>query len=1780
MTLPGKDSNWRPGLVAAALLFSVAAPTRAQTIDLQATSITVTPANPTADDTVTITGVITNIGPTLSPAFSWVLTVDANVVDSGRPAFLGPGGQITAASISWTGTLPAGARRIDLIADTALEVTEASEANNGLIRTVTVGSEATHSLTVTRSGSGTVASSPVGITCGATCTASYAAGTTVTLTATPASGSTFAGWGGACAGTAPTCTLAMTQARTASAAFTPETLADLQATSITVTPANPTSGDTVTITGVITNIGATLSPAFSWVLTVDANVVDSGRPAFLGPGGQITAASISWTGTLPAGARRIDLIADTASEVTEGSEANNGLIRTVTVSPEATYSLTVTRSGSGTVASSPAGITCGATCTASYAAGTSVTLTATPASGSMFAGWGGACAGTAPTCTLALTQARTASAAFTPETFADLQATSITVTPAEPATSDMVTITGVITNIGAGLSPAFTWVLSIDSTVVDTGRPGFLGPSGQVTAASISWTGTLPAGAHVIELVADTQSEVAEPSESDNRRTVNQTVRAAVEPSAYWRFDGDARDVSGNGWHGVLSGPQPIANCLGVVGNALAFDGTNDHISFGQLHPAAAGFSVSFWMKPGTALTTTGYLGENEIIGDAGGNRGFRVFQQSNLLIFQTQGLSGNGSSASTTLTAADTTRWSHVTVVYRNRRAELWRDGQLVSEGADSGRLMDAGVRDLQIGRDVNLGSSYWRGALDEVRVHNRALDASEIEAQASTCNRGGPDVTITLTASRTSLTQGETLRYVLNARNEGTQPALGVWVAGPIPDRLSPTFSADPRCQGTVFLRCAIGELAAGAATSVQFDMTILTAGAVTLAVAAGTTNVDINLANNNATATVRALPVRIDGPEPTLLLCEPRPGCDIRADRPTIVLTHGWSAVEHLPQAAAGGANFDWTGTDPMQAARLIYDDLGETVNLLRFVWLNAFTLPSVSPLQNLLEKRDAYNKTTPYLMYAGTQLGAQLRQRLPLGYAQDIQFIGHSFGSIVSTYAAETFLSSRPAVRRARLTALDRPDNVPMVEGFGRDFFITHLHPVVAGPSPALDMQIENYYSTTGFGIGSFGAPAQGSSLVPAYNHPDLRHPSRLDLALFSEGEVNDHGGVQQWYRFTIDPDVANRFYCDGSTWRADNATGERFIFENGSLSPCEHGWDHSLFRTTIRPFPGPLDRSYLRASPATSVSPVAATPNDSSSGPVRVAGASVAPTEFENVQGCALVAAPDSVISCTETIDSLAMATVDVPIDSAYLSFDYRFDTSADGEHATVFLDGTPVWLLTGQLGASSSFATATDIPIRGLAGRRTLTVAFYGAGAMTGRFEIRNLSTTAGTPVSRYLAEGATGTFFDTRIALLNPHASATRVTLRYLSADGASHSQQMTVPGRTRVTIDPKTADAAMQDTVFSTVVDSGLPVVVDRQMTWNGGFGSHAETAIDAPSTTWYLAEGSTSGDFALFYLLQNPGDSPVTATVRYLRPFGQPPIERTYALPPRSRTTIPVDDQGPDLAHTDVSAAITATAPIIVERAMYKSTATQVFAAGHGAAGVTAPATEWSLAEGATGPFFDLFVLLANPTDRAAEVRVDYLLSTGQTFSKTYSVPANGRYTIWVDNEDIPGQPASKPLANVAVSSTITSTNAVPIIVERTMWWPGPEMGPEFWIEAHNSPGTTTTGIRWALAEGEVGGAQGAETYFLVANTSSQPGQARVTLFFEDGTASERVFDLLPRSRTNVNVSSDFPSAAHRRFGALIESLGDAPAQIVVERAMYTSPDGQTWTAGTNALGTRLP
>ena len=243
----------------------------------------------------------------------------------------------------------------------------------------------TYALTVTTSGSGTVTSAPAGINCGTTCTALYPDGTSVVLTATPAAGSTFAGWSDpACPGTA-TCSVTITTARAVTATFT---LAQTYA--LTITKGGSGTG-TVTSTPAGINCGATCVASFNDGTSVILSASPTPNSAFAG-----------WSGGGCTGTASCSVTMDAAQSV---SATFSLLNYTLTVTPFGT--------GSGTVTSTPAGIDCGSLCSATYSSGTSVILTATASSGSYFSGWsGGGCTGSA-TCVMSMTTDRSVTATFT-----------------------------------------------------------------------------------------------------------------------------------------------------------------------------------------------------------------------------------------------------------------------------------------------------------------------------------------------------------------------------------------------------------------------------------------------------------------------------------------------------------------------------------------------------------------------------------------------------------------------------------------------------------------------------------------------------------------------------------------------------------------------------------------------------------------------------------------------------------------------------------------------------------------------------------------------------------------------------------------------------------------------------------------------------------------------------------------------------------------------------------------------------------------------------------------------------------------------------------------------------------------------------------------------------------------------------------------------------------------------------------------------------------------------
>ena len=308
-----------------------------------------------------------------------------------------------------------------------------------------------YTLTTTVSGSGTVSSSPAGISCGTVCSATFVQNQTITLTAVPAATSTFTGWSGACSGTQLTCSVTMAAASSVQASFAAASWIVPLATALdgNFGWTSPLAGDAAAWYGQNQQLRSGDATGYATSGDIGDTQTSSMQATVQGPGtlsffwsvssepgwdflefwvngvrqsGSISG-SVGWAQrsfTLPAGTQTLRWTYRKDTIVSAGSDA--GFVDRVTFvsgsTTPATYRLSLRKSGTrsfGTVTSTPPGLTCGTTCssaTARFAAGQSVVLTASPVTGRRFSGWSGACRGTAATCTVVLRANTSVTATF------------------------------------------------------------------------------------------------------------------------------------------------------------------------------------------------------------------------------------------------------------------------------------------------------------------------------------------------------------------------------------------------------------------------------------------------------------------------------------------------------------------------------------------------------------------------------------------------------------------------------------------------------------------------------------------------------------------------------------------------------------------------------------------------------------------------------------------------------------------------------------------------------------------------------------------------------------------------------------------------------------------------------------------------------------------------------------------------------------------------------------------------------------------------------------------------------------------------------------------------------------------------------------------------------------------------------------------------------------------------------------------------------------------------
>jgi len=204
----------------------------------------------------------------------------------------------------------------------------------------------------------------------------------------------------------------------------------------------------------------------------------------------------------------------------------------------------------------------------------------------------------------------------------------------------------------------------------------------------------------------------------------------------HWTFDGkdmidNATDRSGQGNHGDLTNFNSTTTVSGKLGQALEFDGVNDYVDVGDdLYESNNTGTISMWLNIDTVGGET-YAFSSSVESSSSNHIAVRLQGSTPVLQFYSDGRNdfvyGQGLGYN---------KWAHLTITSNGSLYTFYKNGAKVSPTVSAGSNLGTWFDDLAsaahntvIGRRKrNPDTLYFNGAIDDVRIYNRALSADEI--------------------------------------------------------------------------------------------------------------------------------------------------------------------------------------------------------------------------------------------------------------------------------------------------------------------------------------------------------------------------------------------------------------------------------------------------------------------------------------------------------------------------------------------------------------------------------------------------------------------------------------------------------------------------------------------------------------------------------------------------------------------------------------------------------------------------------------------------------------------------------------------------------------------------------------------------------------------------------------------------------------------------------------------------------------------------------------------
>ncbi len=200
------------------------------------------------------------------------------------------------------------------------------------------------------------------------------------------------------------------------------------------------------------------------------------------------------------------------------------------------------------------------------------------------------------------------------------------------------------------------------------------------------------------------------------------SVAECADPSlvAWYRFDGNAFDSSGNDLHGTEMGDPTYE--AGVFGQAISLDGDGDYVDCGL----APEFDITdyitftYWIK-----VVAFDKGWNTVL-----SRGDDSWRSSragteNYMEAAVGGTTGNYTFG---ITPVNDEQWHHIGWVYDGTMNYLYLDGEVDGSEESTGQITVSSYP-LFIGNNSQNTDREWTGLIDDVQIYNRALSQEEIQ-------------------------------------------------------------------------------------------------------------------------------------------------------------------------------------------------------------------------------------------------------------------------------------------------------------------------------------------------------------------------------------------------------------------------------------------------------------------------------------------------------------------------------------------------------------------------------------------------------------------------------------------------------------------------------------------------------------------------------------------------------------------------------------------------------------------------------------------------------------------------------------------------------------------------------------------------------------------------------------------------------------------------------------------------------------------------------------------